>query len=1324
MNIVFLRRLKGYFVLFAITTAVVGIIWFSATVSAIAPIVAITTSDGGSSVDANANIIFSFDQAIFADASTTAFTAPALTASGLFSVARESDDSTIEGVWTINNNATIVTFTPNTDFSEDDTAIMVEVTGDYYNAEGEQGSMARESFTVDTTPPTIVSATYSSERITLTASEPVYGLISKEAFAIEIADGETITPGNVAGLSFTVDNANTLIALNLSSTNTIAPGSVVTFSYAPTEGSEHISDTATNQLAGFTTMSVTEEQPQESEPTVDDTTPPVITLIGDNPMTIPVGDAYIDPGTTVDGEESVSSNANTAVDTSVASTYTVTYTATDTAGNTGTTTRTVIVAAEAPLENTPDTTPPVITLIGDNPMTIPVGDAYIDPGTTVDGEESVSSNANTAVDTSVASTYTVTYTATDTAGNTGTTTRTVIVAAEAPPENTPDTPPTDQTPADDTTPPTGTVPSDTQTTPFANEQPVPLSVTIDPVADNASRYINGIVVAAGGIIISGTATGIAVDAIIILNLTDSDEKTVVIGAIEPDESTGVWTALITAAHIERFTEGDITAYASITSAGVTARSESITFVYDMTAPTLSQVIPVPTPTEDTTPDFVFSSDEAGTITYGGDCISTTNTDATEGNNTVTFDTLIAGEYGNCTIVVTDTAGNISATLIVNIFTVVTGPFVTFSIENGVRLAETVAGLTVSFSEPVYSDNTASTQFTDTTIADIITLRENDAAGAVIPFSTTISGQIVVIVPTNPLTDGVVYLAVTDGYYNATGEQGNAKNMSFAVDTIAPTIASAMYSGTAVTVTMNEPIYGTVPADAFTLTIVKDLVVSLVNPVSISGLALAASDATDTFTLELTQDRTIESGSTAHLSYRPTEDTTEHINDIATNTFAAVTSISVSEKDTTPPNMPTVSPSSETVVGVSTDITVAFDEKVYKMDGTTELELADFSGTESVFIFERLTSNGGTDTRIDSYTVTKDGNTFTVNPANNLEEGDEYRITITDDYYDSSGNQGGVVRVIFAIEKEKDISKDDDKDDRDNNDKDKDDKDNNDKEDKEPEDDFVVTFFPADDMRVTDPITDITITFSQPIYRTMKNVEFTESDLATFVMLRTGDEFGYGISFNASINEEKTVITVDSFEEDLVGNVYVAISADYYAADGTRGEAKEAVFSVINDEVEALFTNFFSRIFLDLFSGTVADKPTILQTYSFGMFDVNIKLAQTLLNKSGCPVSIIGSEGPEVMTGYLDMLTEQALQCYQEARGLPLSGELTPQTFDLLVSEYYQNELGIPNFGQLLVVNEDLFREKILMQTLFMVQRVIMMLSADIFGQQPEQPAAQ
>ena len=92
------------------------------------------------------------------------------------------------------------------------------------------------------------------------------------------------------------------------------------------------------------------------------------------------------------------------------------------------------------------------------------------------------------------------------------------------------------------------------------------------------------------------------------------------------------------------------------------------FTTDVFAPTISEVTAVSTPTNDNTSSYTFSSNEAGTITYGGSC-SSSNTSAAAGNNTKTFIALADGTYSNCKISVTDNASNTSDNLSVSSFTI-------------------------------------------------------------------------------------------------------------------------------------------------------------------------------------------------------------------------------------------------------------------------------------------------------------------------------------------------------------------------------------------------------------------------------------------------------------------------------------------------------------------------------------------------------------------------------------------------------------------------------------------------------------------------------
>ena len=92
---------------------------------------------------------------------------------------------------------------------------------------------------------------------------------------------------------------------------------------------------------------------------------------------------------------------------------------------------------------------------------------------------------------------------------------------------------------------------------------------------------------------------------------------------------------------------------------------------DTTPPVIVEVTPITTPTTVTTPYYTFSSSEAGTITYGGSCATagSATTNAIVGHNLIIFNTLSSGTYSDCTITVTDSAGNVSNTIDITAFTI-------------------------------------------------------------------------------------------------------------------------------------------------------------------------------------------------------------------------------------------------------------------------------------------------------------------------------------------------------------------------------------------------------------------------------------------------------------------------------------------------------------------------------------------------------------------------------------------------------------------------------------------------------------------------------
>lgn len=168
----------------------------------------------------------------------------------------------------------------------------------------------------------------------------------------------------------------------------------------------------------------------DSQYAIQDTTPPAITILGDNPSNVEVGSTFSDPGVTVYDQDGSSTYTTTGtVDTNVLGTYALTYTATDNSGNQATATRTV---------NVVDTTTPVITLIGDSQVNIEVGSTYTDAGATAtdnyDGDLSSQIFVVNNVDVNMLGSYTVTYSVSDSSSNAATVvTRTVNVVDQTAP---------------------------------------------------------------------------------------------------------------------------------------------------------------------------------------------------------------------------------------------------------------------------------------------------------------------------------------------------------------------------------------------------------------------------------------------------------------------------------------------------------------------------------------------------------------------------------------------------------------------------------------------------------------------------------------------------------------------------------------------------------------------------------------------------------------------------------------------------------------------------------------------------------------------------
>ena len=151
---------------------------------------------------------------------------------------------------------------------------------------------------------------------------------------------------------------------------------------------------------------------------------PVITAIGPLSATVECATSYVDPGATAADacQGPVPVSTASTVNTSQVGSYAVTYTAADQAGDQAT----PVVRAV----NVTDTTPPVVSVIGANPVTVECAKPFVDLGATAAdscaGALPVATSG--AVNAGAPGSYLLGYAATDPSGNVGLASRVVNVS--------------------------------------------------------------------------------------------------------------------------------------------------------------------------------------------------------------------------------------------------------------------------------------------------------------------------------------------------------------------------------------------------------------------------------------------------------------------------------------------------------------------------------------------------------------------------------------------------------------------------------------------------------------------------------------------------------------------------------------------------------------------------------------------------------------------------------------------------------------------------------------------------------------------------------
>ncbi|WP_254663592.1 Ig-like domain-containing protein [Pseudoalteromonas sp. BMB] len=404
------------------------------------------------------------------------------------------------------------------------------------------------------------------------------------------------------------------------------------------------------------------------------------------------------------------------------------------------------------------------------------------------------------------------------------------------------------------------------------------------------------------------------------------------------------------------------------------------FTVDTSAPTVAEVTAVTTPTNDSTPNYAFSTTETGTLAVGGSCgTSSSTTISSTGNQIITLTqtdnstALADGTYSNCTITVTDSAGNANTALAISSFVVDTA-------------APTVAEVTAVATPG--NDSTPNYTFSTTETG---TLAVGGSCGT--SSSTTISStgnQTITLTQTDNST------ALADGSYSdctitVTDSAGNANTAltisSFTVDTSAPTVAEV----TAVTTPTNDS------APSYTFSTTETGTLSMGGSCGTSSSTTISSTGNQTITLTQTDNSTALADGTY-------SDCTITITDSAGNANSALSITSFTVDSTLPTFDSANSTPNDDATGVvsSNDIVIDFSETIAL--GTGSITIRDVSGSSDFEVFDVATESDGTTTSPGAGRIGITNDKIYINPTSDLTGNRNYSIRVDSTAVDdSAGN---------------------------------------------------------------------------------------------------------------------------------------------------------------------------------------------------------------------------------------------------------------------------------------------------------------------------------
>jgi methionine-rich copper-binding protein CopC len=573
------------------------------------------------------------------------------------------------------------------------------------------------------------------------------------------------------------------------------------------------------------------------------------------------------------------------------------------------------------------------------------------------------------------------------------------------------------------------------------------------------------------------------------------------------------------------------------------------------------------------------------------------------------------------------------------------PTLTFDpvdLENPVPVSDNI---TITFNEAVR--NTNDSALTSSNVDGLITLKDSDENGTDIDFNATIDSdkKIITINPdSNFSSEQTVYVAIGATLEDDSDNAISAGEITFvAADSTAPNLDftpansdTGIAINSDITIAFDEVIRNT-DDSALTDSNVDSLITLKTNNSSGADIAFDAVIDNSKQLITIAPNSDFSSEQVVYVAIGAT------VEDASDNAISA-SSITFTAADATAPTVAFVPPDASNCVPISSNVSLTFSEAVRNTDDSAITD----SNVGSLITLEYTSDNSPV---AFTATIDSDKKVITINPDSDFVSGQVVNVAI-EAVEDSSDNVMSATSGTFCVV-----------------------------DSTAP----VLTFSPADSSTMVAEDTDVTLSFDEEI-RLIDNSALNNTNVDSLITLKENDINGDDIPFDATIDADKQVITLD-----LVGNlssnqiVYVAIGATVEDSYNNAISAASATFTTGDSlpptvEIAAVIT---ASIATDSdITFTFSEKIRLINDSAIDNTNVGslITLKDTDANGTDIPFSATINSAKTIITinPTSNFLSQQIVYAEVPANTFEdFSDNLVPQTIKTFTAEYLKTELSDP-----------------------------------------------